>query len=318
MPDRPAAGKVLLRMHAASLNFRDLLMVRGHYNPRQPLPLVPCSDGVGEVVAVGDGVEDVTIGSRVTPTFAQAWPAGEPSKDVGRSTLGGPLDGALSGWMEVSPQGIVEVPEHLSHAEAACLPCAGVTAWSALAVHDTLRAGDTLLVLGTGGVSIFALQFANILGVRTIVTSSSDEKLARARELGAWQTINYKETPAWAKTVREMTDGRGVDHVLEVGGAGTLAQSLDAVRHGGQVSLIGVLSGVSSDTNILPVLMKQIRVQGIFVGSRADHAAMARAIAQHKLQPVVDRVFPLAESRQALEHMAGGGHFGKICIEHEG
>ena len=301
-------------MRAASLNFRDLLTVRGQYNPRQPLPLIPCSDGVGEVVATGRGVSQVEVGDRVSPIFAQEWLSGQPTRSALASTLGGPLDGTLAEFMVLSEQGVVRVPEHLTDEEAASLPCAALTAWSALVTQGSLKAGDTVLVQGTGGVSIFALQFANLLGARVIVTSSSDEKLARARKLGAWETINYMTVPEWGKRALELTGGNGVDVVVEVGGAGTLARSLQAVRFGGQISLIGILAGASAELSVIPILMRGVRVQGILVGHCDGFEAMNGAIAEHRLRPVVDRVFPLEQVREALEHMAGGKHFGKICL----
>ena len=310
----PDAGQVLLSMRAASLNFRDLLTVRGQYNPRQPLPLIPCSDGVGEVVATGRGVSQVEVGDRVSPIFAQDWLSGQPTRSALASTLGGPLDGTLAELMVLSEQGVVRVPEHLTDEEAASLPCAALTAWSALVTQGSLKAGDTVLVQGTGGVSIFALQFANLLGARVIVTSSSDEKLARARKLGAWETINYRTVPEWGKRALELTGGNGVDVVVEVGGAGTLARSLQAVRFGGQISLIGILAGASAELSVIPILMRGVRVQGILVGHRDGFEAMNGAIAEHRLRPVVDRVFPLEQVRDALEHMADGKHFGKICL----
>jgi NADPH:quinone reductase-like Zn-dependent oxidoreductase len=311
---RPGPGQILLRMRAVSLNYRDLLTVRGEYNPNQPLPLVPCSDGAGEVVAVGEGVSRFRAGDRAVPIFAASWIAGEPTRDKLRSTLGGPLDGTLCERMVVSEQSAVRPPEHLSDEEAACLPCAGLTAWSALVTHGAIRAGDTVVVQGTGGVSVFALQFAALAGARVIVTSSSDEKLERARTLGAWHGINYRQEPRWERRVRELTGGVGADHVVEVGGAQTLAQSLSAVRSGGRISLIGILSGHVADLNINPILMRQVRVQGIFVGDREGFEAMNRAIEQHRLHPVVDRVFPFEQAREAFEVLAGGGHFGKLSI----
>lgn len=311
---RPGPAQVAVRMRAASLNYRDLLMVRGHYNPKQPLPLIPCSDGVGEVVEVGDGVERVTQGDRVCPIFVQEWLSGTPSSRALRSTLGGPLDGTLCDTMIVDADAVVKVPEHLTDAEAAALPCAYVTAWSALVTYGDTKAGDTVVALGTGGVSIATLQLAQLLGARVIVTSSSDEKLERARELGAWQGINYRENPKWGKQVRTLTGGVGADHVVEVGGAGTLGQSLAAVRPHGQISVIGVLSGTASELNILPILMQGLRLQGVFVGHRESFEALNRAIAVHQLRPVVDQVFPLAEAREGFETMAAAKHFGKLCV----
>ncbi|HEV7518997.1 MAG TPA: NAD(P)-dependent alcohol dehydrogenase [Thermoanaerobaculia bacterium] len=310
----PGSGQVLLRMRAAALNFRDVLTVEGTYNRKQKLPLIPCSDGVGEVVAVGQGVSRVAVGDRVCPIFAQRWIAGEPTRERLRSTLGGPLDGTLAESMVLSEEGVVHVPEHLSDEAAAALPCAAVTAWSALVAEGGVTAGDVVLVQGTGGVSIFALQLARLLGCRVIVTSSSHEKLARAKELGAEAGIHYGEVPEWGDRAKELTGGVGVDHVVEVGGAGTLAQSLRAVRMGGRISLIGVLAGGKTELTLAAVFMQRIRLQGILVGDRESFEAMNRAIAAHRLQPVIDRTFPLEETRAAFEHMAAGRHFGKICI----
>ncbi|MGH9361886.1 MAG: zinc-dependent alcohol dehydrogenase family protein [Thermoanaerobaculia bacterium] len=310
----PGPGQVVVRHHAASLNYRDLLLVRGQYNPKQKLPVVPCSDGAGEVVAVGEGVTRVRVGDRVCPTFHQGWLAGEPSRERLRSTLGSPLDGTLAERILLDGEGVVAVPEHLSDEEAATLPCAAVTAWNALVTEGGIVAGDTVLVQGTGGVSIFALQLGVLLGARVIVTSSSDAKLARARELGAWEGINYREVPAWGVRARELTGGRGVDLVVEVGGAGTFEQSLQALRPGGSLSLIGVLAGAALELRLTAIQMRMIRVQGLLVGHRDSFEAMNRAIVHHRLRPVVDRVFPLAEARAAFEHLASGAHFGKVVV----
>ncbi len=310
----PGHGEVLPEMTAAAPNFRALLPVKAQYNPRQPLPLIPCSDGVGVVAAVGEGVSRVQPGDRVATLFCQKWLGGAPDKIKLRSTLGGPLDGTLAQFMVLSEHGVVKLPEHLSDVEAATLPCAALTAWSALVTQGNVGAGDTVLVQGTGGVSLFALQFARALGARVIVTSSSAAKLETVRKLGSWREINYVDDPVWGKTARELTGGTGVDHVVEVGGAGTLQQSLTAIRVGGQISLIGVLSGGSVELNILPILMQNVRIQGILVGSREGFEAMNRGIAQHEIHPVVDRVFPFDETREALVYTAGGRHLGKVCI----
>ena len=314
-PDpEPGPGQVLLDMRAMSLNYRDLLMVRGHYNPRQPLPLIPCSDGVGEIVALGEGVSNLEVGDRVATCFFQTWNGGPPTGDKIRGTLGGPLDGTLEERMVAEADGVVRLPEYLTDVEAATLPCAAVTAWSSLVEEGSVTAGDVVLLQGTGGVSIFALQIAKMLGADVVITSSSEHKLERAREMGAAETVNYVDDAGWGKTVRKLTGGRGVDHVVEVGGAGTLEQSLRAVRVGGEVSVIGVLSGISSEINIIPILMQQIRLQGILVGSRESFETMLRAFAAHRIGPVIDRVFPFEEAPQAFAHMASGEHFGKICI----
>jgi NADPH:quinone reductase-like Zn-dependent oxidoreductase len=314
-PDpRPGPGQVLVRLKAASLNFRDLLMVEGKYNPRQRLPLIPCSDGAGEVVEVGEEVTRVQPGDRVCGTFAQKWISGEPTRERLRATLGGPLDGTLSELAVFNEEGVVKIPAHLTDEEASTLPCAAVTAWSALVTEGGLKGGDTVLVQGTGGVSLFALQLAKVLGARVIATSSQDEKLERVRRIGADGLINYREVPEWGKRVKELTDGIGVDNVVEVGGAGTLQQSLQAVRFGGTISLIGNLSGTKTEILLTHIFMQRIRVNGILVGHRESFEAMNRAIALHELRPIVDLIFSLEEAPAAFEHMAAGGHFGKIVV----
>lgn len=316
LPDPvPQRDEVVIRMKAASINFRDLMIVIGTYNPRQPLPLVPFSDGVGEVVAIGPDVTRFKIGDRVCPIFVQGWLDGESSIAKLKTTLGSPLPGVLSELFLAREQSLVKPPAFLTDPEAATLPCAGLTAYNALLGTGNLRTGDTVLVQGTGGVSIFALQFAKMIGARAIVTSSSDAKLERARALGAWQTINYKTTPEWDKRVLELTERAGVDHVVEVGGAGTLMRSIRAVRVAGTVSIIGALTGPSEEFNVLPVLMRHIRLQGIIVGSRAMFEAMNRAIEATGLCPVVDdKTFSFAEVKEALTYMSTAGHFGKIVV----
>ncbi len=316
LPDpAPGHGQVKVAIKAASPNFRDLMMIEGTYNPRQPLPLIPFSDGAGEVVELGEGVERVGLGDRVMPIFAQDWIAGRPSRERFKSTLGGPLDGAMAEYVVADADAVVRIPEHLSFEEASTLPCAGLTAWNALAEHGDVKAGDVVVCQGTGGVSMFGLQFARMLGAEVIVTSSSDDKLARAAELGAAHGINYKTEPKWGKAVRKLTDGRGADHIIEVGGAGTLQQSMSAVRYGGQISVIGVLSGAVEDLSIIPILMHNIRVQGIFVGSREMHDNMVRAIEANRMRPLVDRVFEFDQAKQALEYMKAGKHFGKVVVK---
>ena len=309
----PGYGQILIKLRAVSLNYRDLMVVKGLYNPNLPLPLIPCSDGVGEVVALGEGVTRVKVGDRVAGIFFQTWLSGKLTEEKTRSALGGAIDGLLAEYAVLNEDGVVPVPEHLTDVEAATLPCAAVTAWNALVTSGNLKPGDTVLVQGTGGVSIFALQFAQVLGARVIATSSSDEKLERLQSLGATETINYKQTPNWGKKVQELTGG--VDQVVEVGGAGTLNESLKAVGYGGQISLIGVLTGGKGEITTGAILMKNVRVQGIYVGSREIFEDMNRAIALHKIQPICDRVFPLDSARAALEYMESGAHFGKICIQ---
>jgi NADPH:quinone reductase-like Zn-dependent oxidoreductase len=311
---QPGHQEILLKVRAVSLNYRDLLVVKGIYNPKMPLPRVPVSDGVGEVVQVGPGVTRVKTGQRVAGIFMQKWLAGDVNEARARSALGGAIDGMLAEYVVLNEEGVVAVPEHLSDEEAATLPCAAVTAWQGLVTDGQVKPGDSVLVQGTGGVSLFALQFARLAGARVLITSSSDAKLQRARELGAAEGINYKTTPEWGERVRELTGGRGVDHVVEVGGAGTLGQSLRAVRMGGQISLIGILASGTGQVNPLPILMKRVRVQGVFVGPRQTFEDMNRAITAHNLRPVVDRVFPFAEAVEALRYLESAAHFGKVCI----
>jgi NADPH:quinone reductase-like Zn-dependent oxidoreductase len=313
-PDpQPGHGQVLVRLKAWSLNYRDLMMVKGQYNPRLKFPFVPLSDGAGEVAAVGPGVSRVKVGDRVAGCFLQGWVAGELTEAMGRTGLGGGGPGMLAESVVLHEDGVVHVPAHLSFEEAATLPCAALTAWHALISAGGLIADETLLIQGTGGVSLFALQFAKMQGARVIATSSSDTKLQRVRELGASDGINYKTTPEWQDRARELTGGVGVDHVVEVGGAGTFNRSLKAVRTGGRISLIGVLAG-PGEVNLMPVLMKAVCVQGIFVGSREMFEAMNRAVALHKMRPVIDRVFGFPEIREALRYLESGSHFGKVCL----
>ncbi len=315
---QPAAGpgQVLLRMRAASLNYRDLVVLqRGYGASTGSLPLIPISDGVGEVVAVGADVQRVAVGDRVCPLFFQGWSGGEASNERLSNSLGGPLDGVMAEYMLVNAEGVARVPEHLSDIEAATLPCAALTAWSAVVTEGRIKAGDRVLIQGTGGVSLFALQFARLMGAYPIVISSSDEKLARARELGAAATLNYRETPEWGRPVKQLAGGDGVDHIIEVGGSQTLPQSLRAIRAGGSISMIGVLSGPNMDVRLGLIVTRQIRMQGITVGHRDGFDAMARAIGQQQLRPVVDRSFAFAELPAALEYLRSGSHFGKICLQ---
>ena len=307
-----APGQVRVRVGAVALNYRDLLVARGVYARTPRVGTVPCSDGAGEVVEVGPGVTAVATGMRVAGCFFQAWQDGPPTRAAMRSDLGGGLDGMLAEEVVLDQHGVVEVPAHLSWAEAATLPCAALTAWHALVGAGRLRAGERVLVLGTGGVSLFALQFAKLHGARVLATSSSDAKLARVRALGADETINYRATPAWEEAVLALSGGEGVDHVVEVGGAGTLPRSLRATRLGGRVSLIGVLTGGEIDPR--PVLGRSLTLQGIYVGSRAMFADMNRAIAAHGLKPVIDRIFPFGEAPAAYRYLQAAEHVGKVVI----
>lgn len=312
-PDpRPGHGQIVVRVRAVSLNYRDLLVVKGMYNPKMALPRIPCSDGAGEVVDVGSGVNRVKLGDRVAAIFHQKWLAGGFSDNYGQSSLGGDLDGMLAEKVLLSEEGVVSIPDHLSFQEAATLPCAAVTAWNAL-IGGGLVAGDTVLIQGTGGVSLFALQFARLSGARVLITSKSDRKLQRAIELGAAAGINYQKQPDWEKWCRTQT-GSGVDHAVEVGGAGSLEKSIRAARSGGHIALIGVLDG-GGTINPLPLLMKSIHLRGIFVGSRTMFEAMNRAISVHQLRPIIDCQFPFQEFPQALNRMESGAHFGKIVVD---
>jgi NADPH:quinone reductase-like Zn-dependent oxidoreductase len=313
-PDpKPGPGQVVVKTRAVSLNFRDLLVVKGDYSRKLPLPMSPCSDCAGEVAATGDGVTRVKAGDRVAGIFMQTWLEGEVTESKARSALGGAIGGVLGESVVLHQDGLVHIPAHLSFEEGATLPCAGVTAWHALITEGALKPGDTVVTLGSGGVSLFAIQFAKLAGARVIATSSSDEKLSRLCALGASSGINYKTTPDWDKRVRELT-GVGADHIVEVGGATTLPKSLKCVRMGGTISLIGNVGG-NGDVNPLPLLMKNVRMQGIFVGSREMFEAMNRAIAASELRPVIDRVFPFDQARDAMHYMESGAHFGKICIK---
>ena len=313
----PGPGQVLLQMKAASLNFRDLLVPkRGYGALTGTLPLIPISDGVGEVIATGEGLRRVVVGDRVCPVMIQSWISGPPTMERISSTLGGPLDGVMAEYMVLNEDCVVQAPEHLSNEEAATLPCAALTAWSAVVTDGQVKAGDRVLVQGTGGVSLFALQFAKLHGAHVIVTSSSDEKLQRAINLGADEGINYLSTPEWGKEAKRMADPDGVDLIIEVGGQKTLPQSLRAIRAGGTISLIGVLSGLNMDVSLGLIVTRKVRLQGITVGSRDGMEEMTRAISQHAMKPVIDRTFAFEELREALDYLELSGHFGKICIHH--
>ena len=306
----PGSGEVLIRVRATSLNFRDLLITKRR---RSSGPLVPLCDGAGEVTEVGPGVNSIRVGDRVAGTYFQDWVSGPMTPRVFRSVLGGEIDGMLAEYVVLKDHGVVRVPEHLSYEEAATLPCAGLTAWQALISEGRTRPGDTVLVLGSGGVSIFALQFALLAGARVIATTGSDSKIERLTALGASDVINYKTTADWDKKVLELTSSAGVDHVVEVGGAGTLPRSLRSVRYGGFVSMIGILGG-TGEINPGMIITRAVRLQGIFVGSREMFEDMNRAITVNQMRPVIDRTFQFDEAVQALEYLESGKHFGKVCI----
>ena len=314
---QPKAGEVLVRMSAATLNYRDLLVVEGTYNPKLRLPLIPVSDGAGVVEATGKGVARWRPGDRVIPIFFQGWLEGEPDREKLETGLGAHLDGVLCEYGVFPEDGLLRVPDCLTDAEAAALPCAGVTAWSAIVKLGGVAPGDAVVVQGTGGVALFALQFAKLVGATVILTSSSDAKLAKGKELGADHLINYRAEPDWSRAVKDLTDGRGADLVIEIGGATTLAQSIRAVRVGGTIALIGVVTGAAASAVPLPlVVMRQIRMQGVTLGSRADFMAMLRACTAAQLRPVLDeKRFAFDEAPAAFARMAAGEHFGKIAIE---
>jgi NADPH:quinone reductase-like Zn-dependent oxidoreductase len=311
----PGVGEVLVRFHAASLNYRDIMVVSGTYNPRMKVPAVPFSDGAGEITAVGDGVTKWKVGDRVMPIFAQRWFDGEPSEEKRRTSLGAGAQwgGVLREFGTFSEESVVSIPEHLSYEEAATLPCSALTAWNALFESGKVKPGETVLTLGTGGVSMFAVQFAKMAGARIFATSGSSEKLEKLSEFNVDGSVNYREVEDWDKAAVEFTEKLGVDHVVEVGGAGTLPRSINATRIGGHVTLIGALSGAAG-FNPTTVFMKSIRMQGIFTGSRRMFEDMNRAISANKLKPVVDRVFEFDQVREALRYMESGSHFGKIVV----
>jgi NADPH:quinone reductase-like Zn-dependent oxidoreductase len=313
-PPTPAAGEVVVRLRAASLNYRDLIFAKGIYNPRAKFPAIPLSDGAGDIVALGEGVTHWKVGDRVCPAFMPGWIDGRRTLAGDRSALGaGDAPGVLCELAAFPAHGVVRIPEHLSYEEAATLPVAALTAWNALVEAAHVKPGQTVLTLGTGGVSVFAVQLAKLHGARVVATSSSDEKLAHIRELGADDTINYRATPDWEKEVLRLTGGSGVDVVVEVGGAGTLQKSIACTRAGGTVAVIGVLAA-GGGIDPTRILMKGLHLQGIYVGPVAMFEEMNHAISLHKLRPVIDRTFPFAETRQALEYLESGAHFGKIVV----
>jgi NADPH:quinone reductase-like Zn-dependent oxidoreductase len=311
---KPGHRQVLVKVAACSLNFRDLGIVRGTYRMPSKENVIPLSDGAGEVVEVGAGVTRVKVGDKVAGNFFSRWPGGEPPPDVQMTALGGAVDGMLAEYVVLEEEGTVKLPAHLSLEEGAALPCAGVTVWHAMMEHGRMIAGQTVLLQGTGGVSVFDLQFAHAMGMQAIVTSSSDDKLAKAKKLGADHTINYKTTPDWEKAAMEFTGGRGVDHVVEVGGQGTLTKSFGAIRVGGKISMIGNLSGAASELNPGLIMARRANIQGISVGSTQMFEAMNRMIAANAIKPVIDKVFGFDEVQAAYKHMAAGAHFGKIVI----
>ncbi len=312
-PGQPGPGEIRVRVHASSLNFHDYAVVVGAIPTEDDR--IPMADGAGTVEAVGEGVTEFKAGDNVVSTFFPQWLDGPAPIDNFSTTPGDGEDGYARELVVRPANWFTHAPKGYSHAEAATLTTAGLTAWRALVVNGGLKAGDTVLTLGTGGVSIFALQFAKMMGATVISTSSSDDKLARLRELGADHTINYKTTPAWGAKVQELTNGEGVDHVIEVGGPGTLPESIDAVRIGGHISLIGVLTGREGEVPTAKLMAKQARLQGLIVGSRAHQQEMIRAIEANDMHPILDKSFGLEDIADAFRHEESGRHFGKICLE---
>lgn len=317
--ERPAPqagpGQVVIDVRACSLNYRDLLVVKGSSaSSGRASGIVPLSDGAGVVSAVGEGVASLSVGDKVAGAFMPDFTAGVLTPELQAGSLGGVVDGMLAEQVVLPAHGVVKVPEHLSFEEAATLPCAGVTAWYAQFVGANLRPGQTVLLLGTGGVSIFALQFAKLAGARVIITSSDDAKLSRASALGADEVVNYRQTEDWQAKVKELTGGIGADHAVEVGGPGTLNKTLEAVRHGGSISLMGVLTGMADQVATGLILSKNIKIQGTYVGSVAHFREMNAAIALHGLKPVVGKVFAFEEAPAALAYLESGSHFGKVVV----
>jgi NADPH:quinone reductase-like Zn-dependent oxidoreductase len=313
----PAPRQVLVRVRATSLNYRDLITVEGSSARAAPkADLIPLSDGAGEVVAVGAGVTRVKVGDRVAGCFMQRWVGGAIDDAAFGSAMGGAIDGMLTELAVLEEDGVVRLPGHLSFEEGATLPCAGVTAWHALVEIGEIKAGDTVLVLGSGGVSVFALQFARMFGARVIATTGSKAKAERLKQMGAEAVIDYRATPDWDKEVARLTGGRGVDITVEVGGAGTLPRSFMATRIAGRISVIGLLTGAGAEVDPMPILRRNLRVQGLYVGNRQMFEAMNRAIEANGLKPVIDKVFPFAQAKDAYRHMKGQNHFGKIVVSH--
>ena len=309
---QPGPGQVVLDVHAVSLNYRDLMTVKGFYNPKLQPHRIPCSDGAGIISAIGEGVTQVAVGDRVAGTFFQHWIDGDPAVEKFKGALGGDIDGMLTEFVLLKHTGLVRIPDHLSFEEAATLPCAALTAWNSLIVGN-IQANSTILIQGTGGVSIFALQFAKLKGARVLGISSSDAKLQRACSLGLDKGLDYGETSEWDRWVLEQTNGQGVDLVVEVGGVGTLPRSLRAVKMGGVITQIGVLSGPADPIPVPLILHKQVRIEGIYVGSRHDFEEMNKAIAAAQLRPVY-AARPWTEAREAFRAMEAGSHFGKLVL----
>ena len=310
----PGAREVVVRVRAAALNRRDILVRNGQYGGADVSGIIPLSDGAGEVAATGAEVTRFKVSDRVAAIFFQNWISGKANAGTAASALGGSIDGVLSQYVVLNEDGLVRFPDHLTFEEAATLPCAGVTAWNGLFTRGNLQAGEIVLLEGTGGVSIFGLQFAVAAGAKALITSSSDAKLERARQLGAWQTLNYGTNAQWEKTALELTGGSGVDQVLEVGGESTLPKVLEILAYDAHIAYIGGLSGWGAQIPAAALPFRNVQVSGIYVGSRVDFEAMNQFIARHRLKPVIDKVFTFADAAAAYSYMESGNHFGKIVI----
>lgn len=310
----PGAGQVLVKFGAASINYRDYQIVKGEFAPNQPLPIVPCSDGAGEIVAVGDAVTRFNLGDRIAPLFFPNWLTGHAHGDVRAVSSGLETPGVLREYGVYDQDAIAHIAPHLTDQEAACFPCAGLTAWTCLDTLSHIQAGDSVLVQGTGGVALFALQFAKALGAAVIITSGSDAKLERARALGADHRINYLTTPDWGEQARVLTGGRGVDAVVEIGGTGTLRQSIVAIRRGGHITIVGYLAGIDLGLNVFDLIERNANLHGVSVGNAEGFAQMMNFVAEHGLQPVIDKTYAFEDAGAALGEIAKGAHFGKLVV----
>jgi NADPH:quinone reductase-like Zn-dependent oxidoreductase len=312
---RPGAGEVLVRFGGASINYRDYQIVTGEFSPSQPLPIVPCSDGAGEVVETGDAVTRFSKGDRVAPLFFPNWMSGDAIGDVRAVSSGLEAPGVLREFGVYSQDAVAKVAPHLTDEEAACFPCAGLTAWTCVVSLADIQSGDTVLVQGTGGVALFALQFARLLGAKVICTSGSDDKLQRAKSLGADHCINYVSTPAWGETARELTGGRGVDAVVEIGGTGTLKQSIAAIRRGGHIGIVGYLAGIDLGLNVFDLIERNAHLHGVSVGNAEGFARMMNFVSEHGLQPVIGKSYPFEDAGAAMRDISKGEHFGKLTVK---
>ncbi len=315
-PPTPGDGEVLVQVKAVSLNYRDLMVIDGRYHPKLPLPAVPISDGAGVVAAVGANVDRVAVGDRIVTHFVADWIDGPFRGEYVKTSLGTPGAGLAAEQVVLPAQAVLPIPDGYSFAEAATLPIAALTAWSALVTEGGLQTGQTVLTLGTGGVSLFALQLAKARGARVIITSSSDEKLVRASRLGADETINYQTTPKWGRAVLDRTDGVGVDVVVETGGSGTLERSLQATRPGGTIAFLGAITGLRGMLDVAPILMKRLHLAGIYVDSRRNFENLNRFLTMHRIKPAMDRTYSFDQLSDALLHLQAGAHFGKIVVEY--